>query len=274
MEFIEIEPGKRIPAIGLGTFRLAGKGCIDTVKNAISLGYRYIDTAQYYGNEKNIGQAVKESGISRKEIFLSTKIHWDNMDSKKQAYDSVIQSLADLGTDYIDILLIHWPKGDIKETLHAMIQLQHESKTKFIGVSNFTVQLLEEALKIAPDIAFNQIEYHPLLSQDKVIGYCKANGIRIIAYSPLAEGSKDILNNPVLENIGKRYQKTSAQIALRWVIQQEGVIAIPKAASIEHLQENIDIFDFKLKENEMAEIFGLHKGLRVLNPEHLAPEWD
>lgn len=257
---------KEIPKIGLGTWRIRGKECEKLVKKAINLGYRNIDTAQHYKNEKEVGEGIKKSNIDRKEVFLTTKVWKTNL-----KYNDVIktakESLEKLDTDYLDLLLIHWPnkKIDTKETLAAMQQLKKNDLIKEFGVSNFPLHLLKEANKKSNEEIFcNQMEYHPFISHVDLLNYCQEKDILFTAYSPLAKG--EVMKNEVLKEIGKKHEKSPAQVSLRYLIQQKNVIAIPKSKEIEHIKQNIDIFDFSLSDQEISKINNLPKERKLVNP--------
>jgi 2,5-diketo-D-gluconate reductase B len=270
MKHIEIK-GEKIPKLGLGTWKLRGKKGLDSVKNALSLGYRHIDTARAYGNEAEVGKAIQESDVEREDIFLTTKIQARNLayDDFKREFQ---KSIDELKTDYVDLLLIHWPNESIplEETLRAMKELKEDGKIRNIGVSNFNIELLEEAKKHA-EIFTNQVEYHPFLSQDKLLEYCRKNSIVLTAYSPVARGR--VGENETLKNIGEKYGKTPYQISLRWLVQQNRVITIPKAASEDHQEQNMNIFDFELDEEEMEKISNLSRNQRLIETRH-SPYWD
>jgi len=260
MEFVSVQ-GEDIPAIGLGTYQLRGQSCVDVVQEALDLGYRHIDTAEYYNNQQEVGNAIRSAAIDREEIFLTTKVWRSNL-----AYDDFIESatesLDELGLEYVDLLLIHWPSQTvpIEETLQAMNKLHHEGKTRHIGVSNFSVSQLQEA-RAASDVPIltDQVEYNPFTGQSDLVEYCIGSDVMATAYSPLAKGK--VATNDTLASIGDRYDKSATQVALRWLVQQDMVSAIPKASSRGHLQENIEIFDFELSDEEMETVFDLHRGL-------------
>lgn len=262
----------KVPAIGLGTWQLQGAACKKAILNALDIGYRHIDTAQAYGNEEDVGQALEEAEISRDDFFITTKIQPQNLTADK-VLKSFNESLDKLHTDFTDLVLIHWPSPDdvpLEETLEAMRLLKADGKTRCIGVSNFTPSLLEETLEIA-NILCNQVEYHPFLGQQKLLHMAIENDLMLTAYSPLAKG--EVMQNGTLKEIANKYNKTPAQVTLRWLIQQENVVAIPKAADPEHQKSNIDIFDFELTDSEMSSISGLKKGKRLIDPD-FAPQWD
>ncbi len=263
MKYITIR-GQKIPAIGLGTWQLKGKEGKIAIKTALDLGYRHIDTAQMYNNESEVGEAIADHEIPRDEIFVTTKL--DRMNLRYDTVSSSFkESLERLSMDYVDLLLIHWPSETVplEETLNAMNELRNAGKVEHIGVSNFSVELMKKAQKYSEAPIFcNQVEYHPFYSQKEIISYCQNNEIVCTAYSPLAKGRA--INNKTLTEIGKKYGKTAAQITLRWHIQQENVIPIPKASSRRHLKENIDIFNFTLSEKDMGRIFQLEKGMKLI----------
>ena len=262
--------GEDVPALGLGTWQLNGKACIRAVERALEIGYRHVDTAQAYENEKEVGRALVQSAIDRADLFLTTKVWRENL-APNRVRPSTERSLKDLGVDYVDLLLIHWPADDVpaSETLGVMRTLQREGKVRYLGVSNFTPSLVEEALEAAP-LFCNQVEYHPFLSQDELLALARRHGMLLTAYSPLARGN--VLEDETLRHIGEGHGKSPAQVALRWLVQQRGVAAIPKAADEDHLQSNFDIFDFELSGGEMDRIAGLARGERITSPA-FAPTW-
>ena len=262
-----------MPVIGLGTWENDGVVGRRAVREAVDLGYRHIDTAQMYENEEEVGQAIKESEGARESLFVTTKLAPGNLkanDVKK----STGRSLDKLRADYVDLLLIHWPDDSVplEETLGAMAELRNEGKVKHIGVSNFPVAKLKEAME-ATDVPIfcNQVEYHPYLGQDAVLSFCRDNDIAVVAYSPLARSRA--IEDKRLAEVGSRYDKTAAQVALRWLVQQPGVAAIPKGTKKNHLEDNIDIFDFELSDDDMSLIDSLEKDQRIIDPSW-APEWD
>jgi 2,5-diketo-D-gluconate reductase B len=272
MKEIEIK-GARVPALGFGTWQLSGRGCTDAVRHALELGYRHIDTAQMYGNESEVGRAIRDSGVARGDIFLTTKVAPGNL-AAPALRRSAEESLKRLGVDQVDLLLIHWPTGEapLGETLGALAKLRAEGKTRFIGVCNFTVKLLAEAVeKHGADILCNQVEYHPFLSQRPVLAALQRYGLMLTAYTPLARG--EVQRNAALAAIGRSYGKTAAQVALRWLIDQPNVAAIPKAASRAHAAANIDIFDFTLEAKDRAAIDAMRGDHRVVDP-GWGPHWD
>ena len=269
--------GAKIPAIGLGTMTLKDGVCVEAVKTALRLGYRHIDTAERYGNETEVGeglaQGLRAAGLAREDVFVTTKVYHDKLaaDDFQRSFD---ESLHKLKLPWVDLLLIHWPNPNVPlaETLGVLCQAKREGRAKHVGVANFTTSLLQEAVKLASEpLVTNQIEVHPFLDQDKVLAACRAYGLAVTAYCPLARGK--VPGNEVLERIGKRHARSSSQIALRYLVQQ-GIVPIPRSANPNHLAANLAIFDFELSDAEMAEIGKLKQaGGRVVNPPH-APKWD
>ena len=254
MEYQKIK-GETVPSLGLGTWRLSGRECVRAVESALALDYRHIDTAQMYANEGEVGRGIRNSGVSREEIFLVTKVSTSNF-----SHDDVIRStsgsLKKLQTEYIDLLLMHWPNPSVPlgETLGAMTELQEEGSVKHVGVSNFPPSMVEDATEHAT-VFCNQVEYHPYRAQDELLKQAREMDYLLTAYSPVAKGR--VLSDATLKEIGDAHGKTPAQVALRWLIQQEKVAAIPKAARANHLSGNFDIFDFELGDEEMEPIFAL-----------------
>ncbi|WP_136591519.1 aldo/keto reductase [Salinigranum halophilum] len=249
-----------VPALGFGTWPMKGETCRTAVEHALHTGYRHLDTAQMYNNEDAVGQAIADSEVPREDVFLVTKILRQNL-----AHDDVLRSVEEsaqrLGTE-IDLLLIHAPSRSvpIEESIRAMNELQERGIVEHIGVSNFSVEQMRRAIAASSTpILTNQVEYHPFKSQSEVLEFCIENGVILTAYSPLGQGR--VIGNEVLEGIGEQYGKTAAQVALRWLIQQEMVAAIPKASSQTHIEQNFDVFDFELTDEEMERIFDLQGGL-------------
>lgn len=252
---------------------MKGSECRQAVAKALDVGYRLLDTAQVYGNEEEVGQGIADSGVARQDIFLTTK-HWMRPPARETVMQQAEESLSKLGTDYVDLLLIHWRQLDVSlpDTLEAMNELAAQGKAKRIGVSNFTVELMRQAqeLSVVP-IFTNQIEYHPYLAQTAVVAYARRHGIAITSYCPLAKG--EACSDPVLVEIARAHGKSAAQVVLRWHIQQDGVAAIPKAAQEDHIRANLDIFDFELSPEEMQSVHALARGQRLISP-RFAPKWD
>src|SRR6202789_3119170 len=253
MQFVDAN-GARIPAVGLGTWELRGRACARLGEQALRLGYRHIDTAQIYENEREVGEGVRASKVRRDEIFVTTKV-WTNHFAPHDLERSTKESLTKLRLTEVDLLLLHWPNPQVplEETLGALAHVKKLGMARHIGVSNFTVALIDEAVAACPEpLVCDQVEYHPYLDQTKVREACARHGMALVAYSPVARGR--IKNDATLARIGRVHGKTTAQICLRWLVQQN-VSAIPRTSRIERLSENIDIFDFALSEEEMAEIF-------------------
>ncbi len=267
-------PDGTMPALGFGTWALRDDAGRRAVLCALETGYRHVDTAEMYGNEKPVGDALRRSDVPREDVFLVTKVSQDHLDASGVRH-ALRGSLDRLQTDYVDLLLIHWPSTTgvpLAETLGTMAELRAEGRVRHVGVSNFTVALLEEAQRVSPVPIFcNQVEYHPYLSQQPVLECCRAGGILLVAYCPLARGR--VFQDTVLQEIGQGHGKTAGQVTLRWLLQQPGVGAIPRSGSAEHIHENFDVFDFELSEEEMQRIFELHHGERYIGGS-AAPEWD
>ncbi|MBZ7920828.1 aldo/keto reductase [Ensifer adhaerens] len=268
--------GANIPALGFGTFRMPGADVLRVLPEALKLGFHHIDTAQIYGNEAEVGEAIHNSGVSRADIFLTTKV-WVDKYAHRDFLASVDESLKKLKTDHVDLLLLHWPGGSdvpMAERIGALNEVHRAGKVRHIGVSNFNTAQMEEAVKLSDaPIATNQVEYHPYLDQTKVLGTARKHGMSITAYYAMANGK--VPNDPLLKEIGARHGKTAAQVALRWLVQQKDVITLSKTATVDRLKENFAIFDFALGDGEMAEIHALARADgRIVNPEGLAPAWD
>ena len=266
--------GAKIPAIGFGTSQLGD--CTDVVAKALELGYRHIDTAWKYGSEKGVGKGIRLSGVPRKEIFLVTKVSHEYLRAPDFAR-SVEESLENLQVDYVDMLHVHWPTVDnipLDETMGALAEAKRKGKTLHIGVANFNIALVEEAMRKCPEpLSTLQAEYHPYLDQSKVLEACRRWGIVFTAYCPLARGR--VFNDPVLGEIARSKGKTIAQIALRWIMQQGNIAAIPRSANPKHMAESLEVFDFELTHDEMRKIHGLAKpDGRIANPKGRAPAWD
>ncbi|MFB6192533.1 MAG: aldo/keto reductase [Haloarculaceae archaeon] len=248
-EYVTVD-GTEVPAVGLGTWRLAGEDCRRAVETALELGYRHVDTAQAYGNERQVGDAIRASDVDRSELFVTTKL-----DGGNRAYDDAIRSteasLARLDTDYVDLLLIHFPRPGVplSETLSAMAALVGRGAVRHVGVSNFDVDRLHRARELAETpILADQVQFNPYWPQGELLDYCVVHGLTLTAYSPLAHGA--VLDDPVLERVGRRHDKTPAQVAIRWCLDHPNVTVVPKATSRDHLAENVDVFDVELTPEE------------------------
>ncbi|MEA3196370.1 MAG: hypothetical protein QOF32_422 [Gammaproteobacteria bacterium] len=272
MQFVEAN-GAKIPAIGLGTWELRGRTCARLVEQALKLGYRHIDTAQIYENEREVGEGLHASGVKRDDIFVTTKV-WTTHFAPNDLERSTKESLAKLRLSEIDLLLLHWPNPQVPlaETLGALAHVKKLGMVRHIGLSNFTVALIEEAVAASPEpLVCDQVEYHPYLDQAKVKAACSRHGMAVVAYSPVAKGR--IKNDQTLVRIGRAHGKTAAQVCLRWLVQQN-VAAIPRTSRIERLSENIDIFDFALSAEEMDEISQMGSPRGRLTDYGFAPKWD
>ena len=266
--------GCTMPAIGFGTSQLGD--CAELVATALKLGYRHIDTAWKYGSEEGVGKGIRASGVPRGEIFLTTKVSHEYLRAGDFAR-SVEESLTRLQVDYVDMLEVHWPTIDgipLKETMGALAKAKREGKTRHIGVANFNIALMEEAMAACPEpLATLQAEYHPYLDQSKVLDYCRRKGLIFTAYCPLARGR--MFKDPVLAAIAKAHGKTIAQVALRWLVQQGNIIPIPRSSNPERIAQNLDVFNFTLTDDEMKRIAALRSpDGRIANPAGRAPAWD
>ncbi|UCE42189.1 MAG: aldo/keto reductase [Candidatus Aminicenantes bacterium] len=259
---VVLNNGIEMPVFGLGTY-LSGTSqeTQEIVLHALEIGYRHIDTARFYGNERDIGIAIKKSGIPRDEIFVTTKL-WNSDHGFNRALEAFEESLEDLGLDYVDLYLIHWPvQGLRNESWRALEKLQVEGKCRAIGVSNYTIGHLKELLDISPVMpAVNQVEFSPFLYQKDLLEFCRSNNIQFESYSPLTKGH--MLDDPRLSEIAQEYAKSVAQILIRWTLQK-GVIVIPKSSRKERIRENADVFDFVITPEDMDRLDALHENLRV-----------
>lgn len=265
--------GLQVPKLGLGTFRLQGKDCHEAVLTALRLGYRHIDTAEMYANEDAIGDALQDAGIAREQLHITSKVWWQNLkpDAIRKAFD---QSLAKLKTDYLDFYLIHWPAPDmdLAAALETLMRIKDDGGARAIGVCNFPVALLKQAVEdIGAPIACNQVEYHVLLGQDKLLSYARSKSVLLTAYAPLAQGR--LASYPQLQSIADKHGATAAQIALAWLLEQDGVMAIPKARSEASQKSNFGALGIKLDDADRAVIAKLPKDQRFVNPD-FAPQWD
>lgn len=273
METLQIGTAN-IPRIGLGTWQLRDALAEEITIKALEVGYRHIDTAQMYQNEAEIGRALAQSDVQREDIWLTTKVWWENLSADKMG-PSIEASLEKLDAEYIDLLLIHWPHPEmaVRDYLPELLRWREQGLIKYLGLSNFTTSLIRQALEIDDQLIMNQVEYHPYLNQDILMSAMKRSGMGLTAYSPIAQGK--VLDDPLLKELGKIHGKSAVQIALRWLIQQEGVVAIPRTSKPERLADNLDVFDFTLSADEMAGIKQLTlRNQRLVNPERFAPQWD
>jgi diketogulonate reductase-like aldo/keto reductase len=274
MQFVEGN-GARIPLIGLGTWELRGRTCARVVENALRLGYRHIDTAEMYENEREVGEGLHASGVERAQVFVTTKI-WPSHFEPRALERSSKESLARLRLTHVDLLLLHWPNPQVPltDTIGALCKVKRAGLTRHIGVSNFTVALIEEVTRLASEpLACDQIELHPYIDQSKVISACRSHGLAVVAYSPIARGNAT--DDAMLARIGRAHGKSAAQVALRYLVQQQ-IAVIPRTSRVERLSENFAIFDFTLSEEEMLEIASLsQRGRRIVDYAYLgSPKWD
>ena len=262
-----------MPGIGFGTLGTVGDAGCKLIEAALAEGYRYIDTSRFYGNEEEVGRALARSSVPRDDIWVTTKLLHPKTPPQPDIRFELDKSLRLLQTEYVDLLLIHWPNPEVslEWALGEFAALRKQGKARAIGVSNFTTTLLQQALQIVSDLAANQIEYHPYLNQRLLLDLMRKSGLVLIAHSPLARGA--ILGDPVLQEIAKRRQLSVAQVALRWLVQQERVVAIPGALNVEQLRENLKVLEVKLTSDEMAAISALARGTRIVDPPH-GPKWD
>jgi diketogulonate reductase-like aldo/keto reductase len=268
--------GARIPARGFGTFQLREDVCRAAVRAAIEAGYRHIDTAAMYGNEVEVGEGVRNSGVARDELFVTTKVWTDDI-AEDDLLISVQASLKRLAIKQVDLLLIHWPNRSIplESSMRGLCRARKEGFAKYIGISNFPVALLEKAVRLAAGhgekLAANQCEYHPRLDQSKVIAACKAHRMAFTSYSPLGRG--DLVRHEIIAGLAKRLGRKPSQIILRWHLQQ-GVVAIPRSSTPAHIGENFDIAAFELSDADMAAISALRSSSGRLIIPSFAPDWD
>ena len=267
--------GARIPLIGLGTWDLRGRTCARLTEQALRLGYRHIDTAELYDNEREVGEGLRAAGVKREEVFITTKI-WPSHFAPRELARAAKDSLVRLRLSEVDLLLLHWPNPQIPlaETLGALCKVKRDGLARHIGISNFTVALIEEAVPLASEpLVCNQVEVHAFLDQSKVIAASRKHAMAVVAYSPIARGG--LKNDKVLARIGKAHGKTAAQVGLRFLVQQ-GIVVIPRTSRIERLSENLAIFDFELSDAELAEIAALaSRDGRIVDYAYSgSPKWD
>jgi 2,5-diketo-D-gluconate reductase B len=272
MESLQTQ-GISLPRLGLGTFRLQGDACRAAVESALGLGYRHIDTAEMYGNEDAIGPAIAASGVARNDLHVTTKVWNENLapDAIRKAFDT---SLKKLKLDHVDLYLVHWPSPDMKlpAVLETLMKLKQEGRTRAIGVANFNIALLKQAVEeIKAPIACNQIEYHVLLDQTPIRKYMTAKSIPLVAYCPLAQGRA--ASNEALVAIGRKHNASAAQVALKWLLDKDGVAAIPKASRAESQKANLGALNVKLDDDDRKTIAALPKDQRFVKP-GFSPVWD
>jgi diketogulonate reductase-like aldo/keto reductase len=265
MKTLTLKNNLPIPVLGFGTWKLKGQSCADAVSTALKLGYLHIDTADVYGNHKEVALGIKNSGVKRENFFLTTKVWRDQLH-----HDDVLKSaerfLKELQTDYIDLLLVHWPNTTIaiKETLTALKELQNKKIIKAFGLSNFTIPLLEEALATKIEFVNNQVEFHPSLNQKELKEFCDANKIVMTAYSPIAQGAD--LKIPQIQELAKKYQKTPAQIVLNWILRKN-IVVIPRSSNPERIKENLEALSFQMTDEDSAPIDNLTLHTRIVRPD-------
>lgn len=266
-----------IPVLGLGTWQSTGQDCVTVVKKALEMGYEHIDTAQAYDNEKEVGQGIKQSGVARDKFFLTTKIFPDDMKFQpEKLVEAAKRSLENLDTDYVDLLLLHWPddRVPLPETIPALCELQKQGLTRHIGVSNFNIADIIEAEKHADvPIVVNQVEFHPFIKQNTLQTFLNNHHILLEAYSPLARG--DVFDNDTIKEIADKHNVTPAQISLAWILSDKHRVAIPKTSNPEHLQGNLDAINIELSAEELEKIGSLARadGRKIEHPDY-SPVWD
>jgi 2,5-diketo-D-gluconate reductase B len=265
--------GAKIPVLGLGTWQLNDRVGSRITEQALKLGYRHLDCALVYGNEREVGEGLHASGVKREDIFITTKVPHTEL-APLNLERAVKQSLKNLRVSDVNLLLVHWPNPQIPlaETMGAMCKMKREGYARHIGISNFTVALVDEAVKLSSEpIVTNQIEWHPYLDEEKVRAACKRHGISVTAYCPIARGRAG--GDEVLTRIGKTHGKSAGQVSLRWLIQK-GAIVIPRTSKVERLSENMAIFDFELSADDMANVDSLAKPAGRVVSVGWAPKWD
>ena len=273
MESIKTQ-GVEIERLGFGTFRMPGGDCQPVVESALQVGYRHIDTAAMYDNEEAVGAAIAASGIARSQLFVTTKAWHDKLSSAAAIRNAFDASLAKLKMDYVDMYMVHWPSSqmDMKEVMSTLGALREEGRTRAIGVCNFNMPMLRHALEeLRAPIATLQVEYHPFLDQSKLLAYLDEKSIPLTAYAPLAQGRA--ASDETLVDIGKKHGVSGAQVAIAWLLDQPGVIAIPKAQRMESQRSNLAALDVRLDDDDRKAIAGLPKNLRYVRPP-FAPDWD
>ena len=266
--------GAAMPVIGFGTMELPHRPA-ELVAAAIAAGYRLIDTARKYGTEERVGEGIRASGIARKDLWVTTKV--TELNAREIDFlNSAETSLKTLGLDYVDLLLVHWPQPKVpfSETLGALAKAKRRGLTRHIGVSNYTIAMLDEAVRVCPEpLVTNQVEYHAYLPQDRMLAALKRHDMILTAYCPMARGK--LLDEPVIGGIAKTHGKSIGQICLRWLIQQPMVAAVPRPLEEAHIEEDIDVFDWSLSEEEMRRISALRRRhIRIADPPERAPKWD
>lgn len=268
-----ISCGAELPVLGMGTYTITGSWGAQLIAKALGMGYAYLDSAQMYGNEEDVGKGIQLSGKSREEVFVLTKVHPKNIGAS-DFLPSVEQSLRKLSMDYVDLLLIHWPNPcvPVLESVGELMKAKERGYTRFIGVSNFNISQLNAALAMGAEIVTNQVEFHCLINQRRLHAFLREKGIAMTAYSPLGQGR--LLGNPVLVRLARHYARSQAQIALRWLVDHEGVIAIPRSGNENRLADNLGIFEFELTEQDTKAIDALSTPSQRFVDWHYSPVWD
>jgi diketogulonate reductase-like aldo/keto reductase len=258
---VKLNNGIDIPVLGLGTYLARDQQAYEAVRNALKIGYRHIDTAAMYQNEKEIGQAVRDHDVEREEVFVTTKL-WNSDHGFNKALEAFETSYEKLGLDYVDLYLLHWPVPNLRmDSWRALEQLYKDGKVKSIGVSNYTIRHIEELLKEAKIVpVVNQVEFHPYLYQKELLEYCMSKDIWIQSYSPLTKGR--MLDDQPLKNISHNYRKTPAQLLIRWCLEKK-TITLPKSANVSNIMENSEVFDFTISKEDMTKLDSLHRNMRV-----------
>lgn len=257
-----------IPKLGLGTWQNTNpEECVNSVKTALEMGYKHIDTAQAYGNEEDVGKGLEEAEVGREDFFVASKV-WIDQLSRENVIESTKESVEKLGVDYVDLMYIHWPAGDYspQETLKGFKELIHSGEIKNIGISNFEPEQVDKAMEIAGDhIIANQVEMHPLLQQEELVEKCREHDITLVAYSPLARG--EVFNIPELNEIAEKHDVSEAQVSLAWLMQKDNVVAIPKATGEDHIRDNYEALDLELDEEDIEKIDSIEREEREVDPD-------
>lgn len=264
---IPMNNGVDIPVLGLGVFKVPDREAYGVVSKALEIGYRHIDTAAYYQNERGVGRAIRDSGLAREEVFVTTKL-WYTDNSYSRALDACDRSLEALGMDYVDLYLVHWPRGDRDEAWRAMERILDEGKARAVGVSNYLIRHLDGIASHSAVVpAIDQVEFSPFLYQKELLSYCRDKGIVLEAYSPLTRGRR--LDDPRLVEMARKYGRTPAQLLIRWVLQK-GMVAIPKSVHEERMRENASVFDFEISSDDESEMDSFNEGLHTTwDPEEI-----
>jgi len=258
----------KIPKLGLGTWQNEDpEECANSVKTALEMGYKHIDTAQIYGNEEHVGKGLEEAEVDREDYFLASKV-WTDQLERENVIESTKESLEKLGVESVDLMYVHWPSGeyDPQDTLKGFKELIHSGEIKAIGISNFTPEQVDKAMEIAPKhIIANQVEMHPLLQQEELLEKCREHDIKLVAYSPLARGK--VFDIPELNEIAEKHGVSEAQVSLAWLMQKEGVVVIPKATGEDHIRDNYNALDLELDEEDVEKIDSIEREERQVDPD-------